>query len=83
VKPAGVIVSVVDTLSPALFKDRGIRFERISSAPSGEQLAVFAAQAGRKQLRPHVQTIYPLAEAARAHEESRAGHVRGKLVLAL
>jgi len=83
VKPGGVLVSVVDTLDPAAVKARRVRFERISSAPSGEQLAVFAAQAGRKKLLPHVATIFPLGEAARAHEESRAGHVRGKLVLAL
>ncbi len=83
VKPGGVIVSVVDTLDPATVAARGVRFERISSVPSGEQLAVFAAHAGRKTLRPHVQTIFPLAEAAQAQDESRAGHVRGKLVLAL
>jgi len=83
VKPGGVIVSVVDTLDPEAATARGVRFERISSAPSGEQLAVFAAHAGRKLLRPHVQTIFPLASAARAQEECRAGHVRGKLVLAL
>ncbi len=83
VRPGGVIVSVVDRLDPAAAKARGIRFERISSEPSGEQLAVFAAHAERKKLRPHVQTIFPLTEAARAQEESRAGHVRGKLVLAL
>jgi NADPH:quinone reductase len=83
VKPGGVIVSVVDVLDAEALKARGVRFERISSVPSGEQLAAFAAHAGRKKLRPHVQTIYPLAEAARAQEESRAGHVRGKLVLAL
>jgi len=83
VKPGGVIVSVVDTLDPDAVKARGVRFERISSTPSGEQLALFASHAGRKKLRPHVQTIYPLASAAQAQEESRGGHVRGKLVLAL
>ena len=83
VKPGGIIVSVVDTLDPEAVAARGVRFERVSSAPSGEQLAVFAAHAGRKTLRPHVQTIFPLAAAGRAQEESRGGHVRGKLVLAL
>ncbi len=83
VKPGGVIVSVVDTLESATVAARGVRFERISSTPSGEQLAIFAAHAGRKTLRPHVQTIFPLAKAAQAQDESRAGHVRGKLVLAL
>jgi NADPH2:quinone reductase len=82
-KPGGVIVSVVDTLDAETVRLSGVRFERIHSTPSGEQLAAFAAHAGRKKLRPHVQTIFPLASAAEAQEVSRAGHVRGKLVLAL
>ena len=83
VKPGGVVVSVVGALDPAAVAARGARFIRISSEPSGEQLEIFAAHAKRKTLRPHVQTIHPFVEAARAQEESRAGHVRGKLVLAL
>jgi NADPH2:quinone reductase len=83
VKPGGVIVSVVESMNPETARARGVRFERISSAPSGEQLAIFAAHAGRKKLRPHVQSIFPLADAAKALTESRGGHVRGKLVLAL
>jgi NADPH:quinone reductase-like Zn-dependent oxidoreductase len=34
-------------------------------------------------LRPQVRRIYPLHEAADAHEAIETGHVRGKLVLAL
>jgi NADPH2:quinone reductase len=83
VKPGGVIVSVAGVLDREAAKQRGVRFERINSEPSGEQLAVFAALAGRKKLRPHVQSIFSLAHAARAQEESRAGHVRGKLVVSL
>jgi NADPH:quinone reductase len=83
VKPGGVIVSVAGTINPELAAAKGARFERVSSEASGEQLEVFAAHVQRKALRPHVQTIHPFAEAARAQDESRAGHVRGKLVLAL
>jgi NADPH2:quinone reductase len=83
VKPSGILVSVAGELDPEIAKARGIRYERISSEPSGEQLAVLAAHAERKRLRPQVQTIRPLSEARAAQEESRAGHVRGKLVLAL
>jgi NADPH2:quinone reductase len=81
VKPGGIIVSVVERI--AIAAARNIRFERVSSQPSGEQLEMFAAHAQRKTLRPHVQTIYPLDQAAQAQDVSRAGHVRGKLVLAL
>jgi NADPH2:quinone reductase len=83
VKPGGIVVSVVGQVDPGEVSARGIRFARISSQPSGEQLEIFAAHAKRKALRPAVQTIYPLDQAARAQDESRAGHVRGKLVLAL
>ncbi len=83
VKPGGIIVSIAGALGPEATVSRGIRFEPLRSEPSGEQLAALAAHAGRKKLKPHVQTIHPLAAAARAQDESRAGHVRGKLVLAL
>jgi len=83
VRPGGVVVSVAGEVDPAAAAARGVRFERISSHPSGEQLEMFAAHAKRKTLRPHVQTIYPLDQAAQAQDISREGHVRGKLVLAL
>lgn len=83
VKEGGVVVSVAGELPPDALAAKGARFERISSKPSGAQLESFAAHAKRKALRPHVQTIYPLEQAARAQDVSREGHVRGKLVLAL
>ena len=83
VKAGGVIVSVAGMLDAAAVRARGVRFERVSSVPSGEMLAALAALAGRKKLKPHVQKIFALMDAAAAQEESKAGHVRGKLVLAL
>ena len=83
VKRGGVVVSVVGSLDLADVSAHGARLERVRSEPSGEQLEILAAHVKRKALRPHVQTIYPLDQAARAQDESRAGHVRGKLVLAL
>ena len=83
VKPGGIVVSVAGAVDPAAAAARGIRFERLHSRPSGDELEILAAHAQRKTVRPHVQTIFRLDEAARAQDESRAGHVRGKLVLAL
>jgi len=82
-RPGGVAVSVAGTIDPAAAAAKGVRFEPIRSEPSGDQLSAIAAHAARKKLRPHVQTIRPLAEARAALEESAAGHVRGKLVLGL
>ena len=51
--------------------------------PNGEQLALFARMVDRGELRPEVQKIYVLKEAADAQVESAGGHVRGKLVINL
>jgi NADPH2:quinone reductase len=83
VKPGGVVVSVAGTLDPDAARGRGARFERVSSAPSGEQLTILVGHAERRKLKPHVETIHPLADAAKAQEDVKAGHVRGKRVLAL
>ena len=53
------------------------------SGRHGDQLRTLAGLVDGGKLRPHVQRIYPLAQAAEAHKQSQAGHVRGKLVLAL
>ncbi len=45
------------------------------------QLTQIAALIDAGDLKPTVTTILPLAEAARAHELSQTGHVRGKIVL--
>ena len=49
--------------------------------PDTAQLTQIAALIDAGDLKPVVTTILPLAEAARAHELSQTGHVRGKIVL--
>jgi NADPH2:quinone reductase len=82
VRPAGRVVSIVEhdaaKLAPA-----GVRAEFHFVAPNGEQLEFLASLFPRQKLRTHVSKMYPLKDAAAALEESRAGHVRGKLVLTL
>jgi NADPH2:quinone reductase len=45
------------------------------------QLSQIAALIETKQLRPYIIGTPALADAAKAHEQSEAGHVRGKIVL--
>ncbi|HKQ61569.1 MAG TPA: NADP-dependent oxidoreductase [Candidatus Polarisedimenticolaceae bacterium] len=82
-KPGGRVVSIVDRPDAGAAAARGITAEFLFVRPSGEQLAQLAAALDRQQLRVEVQKIYPLAAAAQAQEVSRAGHVRGKLVLGI
>ena len=63
--------------------EHGVRASFHFVEPNGEQLTILAREIDRGRLRAHVSKMFPLAEAARAHEESQAGHVRGKLVLTL
>jgi 2-desacetyl-2-hydroxyethyl bacteriochlorophyllide A dehydrogenase len=53
----------------------------IMAKPSGNDLAILADMMKKKQLLPHIQKIFPLAEGAEAHRLIETGRVRGKLVL--
>lgn len=82
-KPGGRLVSIVEEPDPTLAERHGIQAHFIFVEPSAEQLGKLARLSDQKLLRAHLQKIYPLAQAAEAQETSAAGHVRGKLVLAL
>lgn len=51
--------------------------------PSGSQLAEIADLIKAGKVKPHVQSKYPLEEAAKAHAEVETWHVRGKVVLTI
>jgi NADPH:quinone reductase-like Zn-dependent oxidoreductase len=53
----------------------------IESRPDGKRLAEITPMIDAKLVRPHIQTVLPLAEAGRAFEMSRSRHVGGKIVL--
>jgi NADPH2:quinone reductase len=82
-KERGILVSIVGEPDADKAAERGVRARWMFVEPDGEQLAILAREIDRGRLRVHVGSMFPLADAARAHEESRAGHVRGKLVLTL
>lgn len=81
-RPGGHLVSIVDP-NVAAAAPAGVHAEYVFVTPSSEQLELFASLFPRQKLRTHVSKIYSLKDAGQALEDSRAGHVRGKLVLAL
>jgi NADPH2:quinone reductase len=81
VKPGGRLVSIVGPPDAAAAASAGITAHFLFVEPDGEQLRQLARLVDQKKLAPHVQKIYPLAEAAEAQRASEAGHVGGKLVL--
>jgi NADPH:quinone reductase-like Zn-dependent oxidoreductase len=61
---------------------RGIRFETVLVQSNAEQLRALTADLEAGRLRTRVAEVLPLAQAARAHELSEAGGLRGKVLLA-
>jgi NADPH2:quinone reductase len=80
-RPGGRLVTLVTPPDPDETRARGIVAELMTVEPDGEQLSLLARLVDHGRLRPHVQKIYPLGEAAQAHRAVEDGHVRGKLVL--
>lgn len=80
-KPGGRLVSIVQVPDTDQAAQAGVAAEMIAVLPEGVQLAKLGDMVSRGELRVHVARRYPLAETKDALAESRAGHVRGKLVV--
>jgi NADPH:quinone reductase-like Zn-dependent oxidoreductase len=80
-KKGGVLVSILAYADEEALKAKGIQTRYVFVAPNGAQLEVLARWADEGKLRVPLAAVLPLAEAAQAHEMSRSGHTRGKIVL--
>ncbi len=79
VRDGGVYVGLIPNHAPAA--ERGVRVEEQEVAADGELLArlVSLVEAGALTLR--VSDVFPLAEAAKAHERLATPGVRGRIIL--
>ena len=80
-KPGGILVSILGPPSAETAAQYGVRATNILVHPDGEQLAQIAALVDAGKLKPNIDAVYPLAEAAQAHTHVANGHTRGKVVL--
>jgi NADPH:quinone reductase-like Zn-dependent oxidoreductase len=80
-KKGGILVSIVGPPSPEEATAHGVRHASVVAEPNARQLAEIAELIDSGKLRPVVETVLPLLEAARAHKLSQTGHTRGKIVL--
>jgi NADPH2:quinone reductase len=78
VRDGGRIVSIA---APPTYRERDVLPSYVFVRPNGEELEELARLYDDGRLVVELQEVLPLEEAARAHELSEAGHVRGKLVL--
>lgn len=83
-RPGGTLVTVVehfDTALRARAEAAGFRFFGMTVEPDGTGLEQLTALVDKGLLRPQIDTVLPLAEAAKAHELVDSGHTTGKIVL--
>jgi NADPH:quinone reductase-like Zn-dependent oxidoreductase len=77
----GFIVSIVEPPSEELAAQHGVRSKMVGVLPNGTQLSEIAALIDSGKVKPFVETVLPLSEARQAHEMSKSGRTRGKIVL--
>ncbi|MBF0563985.1 MAG: NADP-dependent oxidoreductase [Nitrospirae bacterium] len=80
-KKGGILIGTLGIQSPEGAAKYGVRGEAIFVAPNADELTQIAVLIDSGELKTVVSTVLPLDEAARAHELSQTGHVRGKIVL--
>jgi NADPH:quinone reductase-like Zn-dependent oxidoreductase len=81
-KPGGLLVTVVGMADAETAAARGVRTEAVGhpaeTRPILEQLGTLVASG---VLKPEIQQVYPLEQAAQAQAASETGHGRGRILL--
>jgi NADPH:quinone reductase-like Zn-dependent oxidoreductase len=80
-KKGGILVSILGQPSQEDAARHGVRGAGIFVQPNPVQLQELGNLADAGKLRPIVEAVLPLAEAARAHQMNESLHTRGKIVL--
>lgn len=83
-RPGGILITIVgrrDVDLAARTRAAGRRFAGLSVEPDYPGLEALAGLVDSGQLRVHLQTTLPLAEAAKAHQLLESGRATGKIVL--
>lgn len=80
-KKGGILVSILALTVPGEAGQRGWRSAYVFVQPNAAQLARIAGLIDAGKVKPAVETVFPLHEAAKAHGAVQGGHTRGKVVL--
>ena len=85
-RPGGLYIGVRGGVSASVGEAaaaRSVRATGILVEPDGASLAHLAELVDRKEIAVEIAATYPLEQVAEAHRLGEAGHVQGKLVLAV
>ncbi len=81
VKKSGVIVTVVDFEGIKEAAQHGVRGLTVFVKPNIKQLSEIGHLMEQGKLKVHIEKVFPLQEASKAHVSLETGHGRGKIVL--
>lgn len=82
-KPGGVLVGTVGIQNKAAFDKEGVRAVSYMAQSRTKDLEQIAHLIDTGVVIPVVSKIFPLRDAAKAHQMGEKGHTRGKIVLAV
>ena len=84
-RPGGLLISILPTpIAPeerAQIAEQGVRFESLIVEADHAGMQAIAELIETGSLRAHIEAVFPLAEAAKAHALGETGRVTGKIVL--
>ncbi len=80
-KKGGILVSILTLTVPEEAEQRGWRSAYVFVQPNAAQLAQIAELIDTGKVKPVVENVFPLHEAAKAHTLIQGAHTRGKIVL--
>src|SRR6266536_4616135 len=81
VKKGGVIASITGDPDPAECEKRAIRCSGVMAHPDANVLDELTKLIEANKITPIVSQTFPLADAAKAHQQIETRHTRGKIVL--
>lgn len=81
VKNGGTLVAIAGQPDEEKARERNVHVERFSAQVSSELLGTFAQLIKEGQVKVVIEATYPLTNASKAHEHSKSGHGRGRIVL--
>lgn len=79
----GCLVSIISPPDAEKFNSANVRGEFCFVQPNAQQLRELAELIDAEKIRVEVDSIFSLADAAKAHERSESGRARGKIVLSV
>ena len=80
-KKGGILVATLGIAAPEAPAAHEVRGEGVMVHPDPAHLAQISTLIDAGKVKPVIYEVLPLVQAARAHELSETGHVRGKIVL--